>query len=298
MPHTPLAFDVALAECATDEAPAGLSISILVRCDSGAEGTVASPCVQFTRGKAGEQDCHRILLLFSRVVSRQPCATGCVIAAAYSRDLASRTQGHLASTPPPLPSVIPSLRAETNVSRGQDEVDEIVLRHSARSPAETTTIGSGALPSLRVILSPPFLSFPSFLSNFHLNTIFDLLYPRCGRGGRHRCLLSYTLVTPHARLPACFYLSLPALSRAAAIHCESGLQAKFFFPSATTIKEGTITSIFDPQCGVTLKKIQWAGCLQTPPMSNVKNFWAVCPCTICLLHFLGTGFEFSELSPF
>ena len=43
---------------------------------------------------------------------------------------------------------------------------------------------------------------------------------------------------------------------------------------------------------------EWPGCLQTSPLSNAKNFWAVCPCTICLLHVLGTGFNFAELSPY
>ena len=43
---------------------------------------------------------------------------------------------------------------------------------------------------------------------------------------------------------------------------------------------------------------QWPGCLQTSPLSNAKIFWAVCPCTICRLHVLGTGFDFAELSPY
>ena len=43
---------------------------------------------------------------------------------------------------------------------------------------------------------------------------------------------------------------------------------------------------------------EWPGCLQTSPSSNAKNFWAVCPCTICLLHVLGTGFDLAELSPY
>ena len=44
--------------------------------------------------------------------------------------------------------------------------------------------------------------------------------------------------------------------------------------------------------------IQWPGCHQTSPSSYVNNFWAVCPCTICLLHVLGTGFDLAELSPY
>ena len=43
---------------------------------------------------------------------------------------------------------------------------------------------------------------------------------------------------------------------------------------------------------------QWPGCLQTSPSSNAIIFRAVCPCTICLLHVLGAGFDFAELSPY
>ena len=30
----------------------------------------------------------------------------------------------------------------------------------------------------------------------------------------------------------------------------------------------------------------------------IRTIWAACPCTICLLHFLGTGFDFAELSAY
>ena len=197
-------------------------------------GTVASPCVQFTRGKAGEQDCHRILFSSPerspnlRRRLRDRCGSLGTSRVAF-RDTWRRRHFHAFPPSEPRRTFLEDKMRLTKSCYAIQRGRRPRRQQSAVAPFRPSESFS-SLPSYPSPLFCQTFTSIQFLTDSILDAAVAATVVCCPTHSLHPTL-------------GCPLLSLPALSRAAAIHCESGLQAKFFFPSATTIKEGIVPSL-------------------------------------------------------